>query len=141
AGWVTATVRGLDGSLLRHRCRGRLNSACRGTAARSGQGATNRGLGATVGTGGGTVADGHGRPVKLTPSRRLYGLGAILLVSLTICSRYFSRMGEPSFFIPLAVAGVAYLLAIRELLSTPEFPKRVIVFGLALSALWQVQFL
>jgi len=79
--------------------------------------------------------------VKLTPSYRLYGLGAILLVALTICSRYFSRMGEPSFFIPLAVAGVAYLLAIRELLSTPEFPKRVIVFGLALSALWQVQFL
>src|SRR2546422_561385 len=83
----------------------------------------------------------NGRPVKLTPSHRLYGLGAVLLVSLTICSRYFSRMGEPSFFIPLAVAGVAYLLAIRELLSTPEFPKRVIVFGLALSALWQVQFL
>jgi alpha-1,6-mannosyltransferase len=79
--------------------------------------------------------------VKLTPSRRLYGLGAILLVALTICSRNFSRTGEPSFFIPLAVAGVAYLLAIRELLSTPEFPKRVIVFGLALSALWQVQFL
>jgi alpha-1,6-mannosyltransferase len=83
----------------------------------------------------------NGRPVKLTPSHRLYGLGAILLVALTICSRNFSRTGEPSFFIPLAVAGVAYLLAIRELLSTPEFPKRVIVFGLALSALWQVQFL
>jgi len=79
--------------------------------------------------------------VKLTPSRRLYGLGAILLVALTICSRYFSRMGEPSFFIPLAVAGVAYLLTIRELLSAPEFPKRVIIFGLALSALWHFQFL
>jgi len=79
--------------------------------------------------------------VKLTPSHRLYGLGAILLVALTICSRNFSRTGEPSFFIPLAVAGVAYLLAIRELLSTPEFPKRVIVFGLALSALWHFQFL
>jgi hypothetical protein len=79
--------------------------------------------------------------VKLTPSHRLYGLGAILLVALTICSRNFSRTGEPSFFIPLAVAGVAYLLAIRELFSTPEFPKRVIVFGLALSALWQFQFL
>jgi hypothetical protein len=64
-----------------------------------------------------------------------------LLVALTICSRNFSRTGEPSFFIPLAVAGVAYLLAIRELLSTPEFPKRVIVFGLALSALWHFQFL
>jgi len=79
--------------------------------------------------------------VKLTPSHRLYGLGAILFVALTICSRNFSRMGEPSFFIPLAVASVAYLLAIRELFSTPEFPKRVIVFGLILSALWQFQFL
>jgi hypothetical protein len=83
----------------------------------------------------------NGRPVKLTPSHKLYGLGAILLVALTICSRNFSRTGEPSFFIPLAVAGVAYLLAIREFLSTPEFPKRVIVFGLALSALWHFQFL
>src|ERR1700674_4353020 len=79
-------------------------------------------------------------PVKLTPSHRLYALGAILLVSLTICSRNFSR-GEPSFFIPLAVAGVAYLLAFREFLSTPEFPKRVIVFGLALSVFWHFQFL
>jgi alpha-1,6-mannosyltransferase len=79
--------------------------------------------------------------VKLTPSPRLYGLGAILLVAMTICSRNFSRMGEPSFFIPLAVAGVAYLLAIRELFSTPEFPKRVIVFGLALAAVWHLLFL
>jgi hypothetical protein len=79
--------------------------------------------------------------VKVTPSHRLYGLGAILLVALTICSRNFSRTGEPSFFIPLAVAGVAYLLAIREFFSTPEFPRRVIVFGLALSALWHFQFL
>src|SRR6266853_3477582 len=83
----------------------------------------------------------NGRPVKLTPSHRLYGLGAILLVALTICSRNFSRFGEPSFFIPLVAAGVAYLLAIRELFSTPEFPKRVIVFGLAVSALWHFQFL
>jgi len=82
-----------------------------------------------------------GRDVKLTPSHRLYGLGAILLVALTICSRNFSRTGQPSFFIPLAVAGVAYLLAIRELFSTPEFPRRVIVFGLALSAVWHFQFL
>jgi len=79
--------------------------------------------------------------VKLTPSRRLYGLGAILLVALTICARNFSRTGELSFFIPLAVAGVAYLLAIRELFSTSGFPKRVIFFGLALSALWHFQFL
>jgi alpha-1,6-mannosyltransferase len=79
--------------------------------------------------------------VKATPSHRLYGLGAILLVAMTVCSRNFSRIGEPSFFIPLAVAGVAYLLAIRELYSAPEFPKRVLVLGLALSALWHYQFL
>jgi alpha-1,6-mannosyltransferase len=79
--------------------------------------------------------------VKLTPSHRLYGLSALLFVTLTICSRNFSRTGEPSFFIPLAVAGVAYLLTIRELFSTSEFPKRVIVFGLALSVLWHFEFL
>jgi len=79
--------------------------------------------------------------VKLTPSRRVYGLGAILLVSLSICSRNFSRMGEPSFLVPLGVAGIAYLLAIRELFSTPKFPRHVVVFGLALAALWHIQFL
>src|SRR5260221_5530034 len=82
-----------------------------------------------------------GTPVKLIPSHRLYGLGAILLVALTMCSRNFSRTGEPSFFIPLAVAGVAYLLAIRELLSTPKFPHQVIVIGLVLAALWHLPFL
>jgi alpha-1,6-mannosyltransferase len=81
------------------------------------------------------------RNVKLTPSRRLYGLGAILLVALTICSRNFSRTGEPSFLAPLAVAGVAYLLAIRELLTTPQFPKHIIVYGLALAAMWHLLFL
>ena len=79
--------------------------------------------------------------MKLAPSHRRYGLGAILLVALTICSRNFRRTGELSFFIPLAVAGVAYLLVIRKLFSTPEFPKRVIIFGLALSALGHFQFL
>ena len=33
-----------------------------------------------MGTGGGTVADERGRPVKITPSHRLYGIGAILLI-------------------------------------------------------------
>ena len=79
--------------------------------------------------------------MKLTPSQRLCGLGAILLVALTICSRNFSRTGEPSFLMPLAVAGVAYLLAIRELLSAPKFPKSVIFFGLVLAALWHLEFL
>jgi alpha-1,6-mannosyltransferase len=79
--------------------------------------------------------------VRLTPSPRLYGLGAILLVALTICSRNFSRTGEPSFIIPLVVAGGAYLLAVRELFSTQKFPRHVVVIGLALAALWHFQFL
>lgn len=79
--------------------------------------------------------------MKPSPSRRLYGLGVLLLVSLTICSRKLGSVGEPSFIVPLAVAGIAYLLAIRELFSTPNFPKRVVVIGLALAALWHVPFL
>src|SRR5208337_2882670 len=43
--------------------------------------------------------------------------------------------------IPLSVAGVAYLLAIRELFFTPRFPKRVIFIGLVLAALWHIAFL
>jgi alpha-1,6-mannosyltransferase len=50
-------------------------------------------------------------------------------------------MGSPSFMVPLAIAGIAYLLAIRELFSTPEFPERVIVIGLVLAAVWHFAFL
>ena len=79
--------------------------------------------------------------MKLSPSRRLYGLGVILLVSLTVCSRTLSTTGELSFLIPMGVAGIAYLFAIREFLSTPRFPKHVIVAGLVLAALWHIPFL
>ena len=79
--------------------------------------------------------------MRLTPSRRLYGLGAILLVALTICSRRLSSPGEWSFILPLGIAGIAYLLAIRELFYTPRLPQRVIVLGLVLAALWHVPFL
>ena len=82
-----------------------------------------------------------GRVVKITPQGRLYVLGAILLASLTICSRNFSRTGESAFMIPLMVAGVAYLFAIREFLSTPKFPRCLIIGGLLLAALWHVLFL
>jgi hypothetical protein len=64
-----------------------------------------------------------------------------MLAALTICSRKLSSMGGPSFIIPLAVAGIAYLLAIRELFFTSRFPRRVIVIGLVLAALWRLAFL
>ena len=68
-------------------------------------------------------------------------MGAILLVALTLCSRNLGSPGELSFIIPLAVAGATYLLAIRELFSAPNFPKRVIVVGLVLAAVWHLLFL
>jgi hypothetical protein len=79
--------------------------------------------------------------VKLTPSHRLYILGAVLLVALTICARNFGSTGAPPFLVPLAVAGTAYLLAIREFFSTPSFPKRVVIIGLLLAAAWHFLFL
>jgi alpha-1,6-mannosyltransferase len=79
--------------------------------------------------------------VKLTPSHRLYALSAVLLVSLTICSRKFTGEGQPSFIIVLSAAGIAYLLAVRELFSTPSLSKRVIVIGLGLAVVWHVLFL
>jgi len=79
--------------------------------------------------------------VNLTPSHRLYGLGAILLVSLIICARSFGGDGEAFPIIPLWIAGIAYLFAIREFFCTPNFPRRVIVIGLLLAALWHIAFL
>jgi alpha-1,6-mannosyltransferase len=41
----------------------------------------------------------------------------------------------------LTLAGIAYLLAIREFFATPGFSRRVVVIGLILSAVWHVEFL
>jgi len=79
--------------------------------------------------------------VKLTPAWRVYVLGATLCVALTICSRHFGDRGGPYFMASLAVAGVVYLLPIRELFATPRFSQRVVVIGLVLAALWHIAFL
>lgn len=79
--------------------------------------------------------------MKITPSHRVYCLGAILLVALIICARKFGGEGEAFPIIPLSVAGLAYLLAVREFFCTPNFPKRVIIIGLVLAAPWHVAFL
>ena len=41
----------------------------------------------------------------------------------------------------LTLAGIAYLLAIREFLATPGFPRHAVVIGLVLAAIWHVEFL
>jgi alpha-1,6-mannosyltransferase len=79
--------------------------------------------------------------VKLAPSQRLLALGAILLAALMLCSANFSRRGELPFMAPLAVAALAYLLAVRELWSGARFTKHVVYSSLALAAFWHVAFL
>ena len=79
--------------------------------------------------------------MKLIPEWRLYIFGAVLGVALAICSRHFGDRGGPFFLASLALGGIAYLLAVRELFQTPIFPRRVVVFGLLLAAVWHVQFL
>jgi len=83
--------------------------------------------------------------VKIAPTRRVYLLGAILCVALTVCSRNFGDRGGPWFMASLTIAGIAYLLAIREFLATPSFgrifSRRIVVFGLVLAAIWHVEFL
>ncbi len=83
--------------------------------------------------------------MKVTPQWRVYILGATLCVALTICSRNFSDRGGPYFMASLTLAGIAYLLAIREFFATPKFERRiarrVVVIGLVLAAVWHVEFL
>ncbi|HEX6495550.1 MAG TPA: hypothetical protein VF018_08710 [Acidobacteriaceae bacterium] len=76
--------------------------------------------------------------MTLTASRRLYGLGAIILAALVTCSR--SGVGTPTFLIGLAVAGIAYLFAVREF-RIGLFPRKVLFTCLALAALWRIAFL
>ena len=43
--------------------------------------------------------------------------------------------------ISLTLAGVTYLLAIRELFAEPVFSRRIVIIGLILAAVWQIEFL
>jgi alpha-1,6-mannosyltransferase len=79
--------------------------------------------------------------MTITASRKLYGLAAIMFAALVACARIPGGVGSPPYLITLAVAGIAYLLAIREFFSTQRFPHRVIVIGLVLAALWHLPFL
>src|SRR2546430_8492333 len=92
------------------------------------------------------LSDGQGRIVKIisvriSPTWRVYILGATLCVALTICSRNFGDRGGPYFMASLTVAVIVYLLAIREFFATPIFPRRVVILGLVLAAVWHIEFL
>jgi alpha-1,6-mannosyltransferase len=79
--------------------------------------------------------------VTLKRDHRLYGLGAIIFAALVGCARIPGGFGAPPYVITLAVAGVAYLLAIRELVRAPNYARHVILVCLTMAALWRIPFL
>jgi len=79
--------------------------------------------------------------VKITRAWRVCILGGALCAALTICSRHFGDRGGPSFMASLTLAGIVYLLAIREFFASPKFPRRVVVIGIVLAAVWHIAFL
>src|ERR687887_1975408 len=79
--------------------------------------------------------------MKSASGWRVYILGTTLCVALTICARNFGDRGGPYFMASLTLAGIVYLLAIREFFATPRYPRRVVVLGLVLAAVWHVEFL
>ena len=79
--------------------------------------------------------------MKTPHAWRVYALGAILCAALTMCSRYFGDRGGTQFMAWLTLAGVAYLLAIREFFATPQFSQGIVVTGLILAGVWHIEFL
>jgi hypothetical protein len=75
-----------------------------------------------------------------TPDRRLYALGVVMFAALAVWVRERGT-GPVLFLAPLAVAGVVYLLAIREFSRTPNFPRHTLFLCLVLCILWRVPFL
>ncbi len=79
--------------------------------------------------------------MKFPRERRVYVLGVVLCVALMICSRNFGDRGGAYFMAALVLAGLMYLLAIREFFITPKFSRRVVIIGLVLAAVWHIAFL
>jgi alpha-1,6-mannosyltransferase len=79
--------------------------------------------------------------VTFAPSPRLYLIGGLLFAALLICSRSAGVAAGASFLVPLVVAGLIYLAAVREFFRTPRFPRRVVYICLVLGLLWRIPFL
>jgi hypothetical protein len=79
--------------------------------------------------------------MTITASHRLYGLAAVMFVALVACTRFPGEVRSPPYLIALALAGIAYLFAVREFFYSPRLPRRVVVIGLVLAALWHIPFL
>jgi alpha-1,6-mannosyltransferase len=76
-----------------------------------------------------------------TPVRKLGLFGAVIFIALFSAARMPDGAMGSYYLVPLAIAAAAYLLAVRELLRTSQYPRQIIFACLALSALWRVPFL
>lgn len=79
--------------------------------------------------------------MTVTPSHRLCGLGAIIMVVLLACARISGPAGGPLYLSGLGVASVAYLFAVREWMRTPKYPRRVFLVCLTMAAAWRIPYL
>jgi alpha-1,6-mannosyltransferase len=79
--------------------------------------------------------------VTLTRSQRLFVLGAIILSALFVCACSPGGSGGRFFIVPLAIAGGAYLIAVREFFQTHGYTRQVLFACLAIAILWRVPFL
>ena len=79
--------------------------------------------------------------MKVTSGWRVYFLGALLLLGLTTSARNFGDRGGAYFMASLTLAGIAYLLALREFFATPRFARSIVVAGLILAGVGHLEFL
>lgn len=77
--------------------------------------------------------------MNVTAAHRLLAIGATMLAALVLCAR--SSVGSPLFLITLGVAGIGYLLALRECRRNAHFSRRVLFTCLAFAAIWRIPFL
>jgi alpha-1,6-mannosyltransferase len=88
----------------------------------------------------GVISEARGVVTSGKPSR-LYALGIVIFAALVVCSRSPSGNPNAGFLVALAVAGIAYLAAVREFFHTCRYPRRVLVLCLALAVLWRIPLL
>ena len=78
------------------------------------EGAENSGVAARVEATDSPYSAKRRGSVTFTPSRRLYLIGGLLFAALLICSRSAGVAAGASILVPLVVAGLIYLAAVRE---------------------------
>jgi alpha-1,6-mannosyltransferase len=87
-----------------------------------------------------TIEFVYGKYVKLSAGQRLYFLGVVMFAALFTWAWYRGRDGALLFLIPLAIAGITYLAAIREFSRAPKLPRHVVFTCLVISILWRIPF-